>query len=249
MSELNQKLFENYKTTHSNYLDGSNHKQQIRLDARANKNYTHLLPANKSANILEIGCNKGFFLTWLTNKGYSNLTGIDLSPGDLEEAEKYTGLSDLYCMDALDYIKDKDETYDLIIFRAVFEHIEKIYSEHFLQSVGKALKPDGTVLVEVPNMDWFIASHERYMDFTHEVGFTRESLRQLLSLYYSVVDINKIEEGYFTFSGMVRIKLLKPIIRTIIKVVFSIMGEGAADTWWSNRNILGIAKNFKKSHQ
>lgn len=245
MSELNKKLFENYKSTHSNYLDESNQKQQIRLDARANKNYTQLLPADKSINILEIGCNKGFFLTWLRGKGYTNLTGIDLSPGDLEEAKHYTGLPNLYCMDALDYIKDKNETFDLIIFRAVFEHIEKIYSEHFLQSVGKALKPNGTVLIEVPNMDWFIASHERYMDFTHEVGFTRESLRQLLSLYYNDVDINKIEEGYFTFSGMIRVKLLKPIVKGVLKVVFGIMGEGASDTWWGNRNILGIAKNFK----
>lgn len=31
-------------------------------------------------------------------------------------------------------------------------------------------------------MDSIFASHERYMDFTREVGFTEESLGQLFSL-------------------------------------------------------------------
>ena len=37
----------------------------------------------------------------------------------------------------------------------------------------------GIAIIDVPNMDWFWNGHERYMDFTHEVGFTPESLEQI----------------------------------------------------------------------
>ena len=47
-----------------------------------------------------------------------------------------------------------------------------------LEKISSSLKPDGMAIIDVPNMDWILGQHERYMDFTHEVGFTRESLAQ-----------------------------------------------------------------------
>lgn len=246
MSAINEKLFENYASTHAGIIDGTHQQQQVRADTRSNLNYPAILPTNKNAKILEIGCNKGYFLHWLRSRGYTDLTGVDLSPGDIAAAKEYTKLPELYCTDGIDFIADKPGIYDVIVFRAVFEHIEKQYSESFLQAVGKAIKPDGKILIEVPNMDWFMAHHERYMDFTHEVGFTRESLGQLLRLLFENVEIRPVHEGYFSFAGMIRIKILKPIVKKIMGAMFAIMGEGANDMWWANRAILAIASKPKK---
>ena len=65
MSEINNKLFYNYHEIHSVYLDGDDELQQKRTNARAEFNYMALLPSNTSISILEIGCNKGYFLHWL----------------------------------------------------------------------------------------------------------------------------------------------------------------------------------------
>ena len=64
------------------------------------------------------------------------------------------------------------------------EHIEKNRILEFLELVNNSLIEGGIALIEVPNMDWIWASHERYMDFTHEVGFTKESLRQIMRNFF-----------------------------------------------------------------
>ena len=39
-------------------------------------------------------------------------------------------------------------------------------------------------------MDWFLMGHERYMDFTHEVGFTPDSLTQICNKIFGNVVIH-----------------------------------------------------------
>ena len=56
-----------------------------------------------------------------------------------------------------------------------------------------ALRAGGAVLIDVPNMDWLFAGHERYMDFTHELGFTQESLSQLLGGVFSEVVVRPVD--------------------------------------------------------
>ena len=47
----------------------------------------------------------------------------------------------------------------------------------------------GVAIIQVPNMDWILSNHERYMDFTHEIGYTRESLADIFRLYFMKVDV------------------------------------------------------------
>jgi hypothetical protein len=51
----------------------------------------------------------------------------------------------------------------------------------------------GIVVIDVPNMDWLFAFHERYMDFTHEVGFTKESLLQVMREVFDDVSIDAVD--------------------------------------------------------
>ena len=69
------------------------------------------------------------------------------------------------------------------------EHIPKGEVLPFLDQIRQGLRVGGLAIVDVPNMDWIFAPHERYMDFTHEVGFTKESLRQVMNNCFSDVSI------------------------------------------------------------
>jgi 2-polyprenyl-3-methyl-5-hydroxy-6-metoxy-1,4-benzoquinol methylase len=84
---------------------------------------------------------------------------------------------------------------DVIVAKAIVEHLAKADLIGLLDAMAGALRPNGMVLIEVPNMDWLLSGHERYMDLTHEVGFTRESLATLLLLRFGDVEVQVTEGG------------------------------------------------------
>lgn len=108
---------------------------------------------------------------------------MDLSVKDIEIARKRNPKIEFWVGDALDqnsYCRD----YDVIISRAVLEHIKKEDVFKFIENMKMHLKDNGLLIVDVPNMDWLYAQHERYMDFTHEGGFTKESLEEVIGMFF-----------------------------------------------------------------
>jgi hypothetical protein len=98
------------------------------------------------------------------------------------------------------------------------------------------------VVLDVPNMDWVLSNHERYMDLTHHVGYTRESLSQMLRLYFDSVEVQgSLEPVESTFSW-VRVLLVKPLVVRLLRFFFRIMGEGAANILFESRGIVGVGK-------
>lgn len=88
-----------------------------------------------------------------------------------------------------------------------------------------------------------MAQHERYMDLTHEVGFTKESLGEILRLYFDNVTIYPVVYEFpQSFKSKLRISLLKPLAVKLIRLLFKLLGEGASNTQFEYREIIGIAK-------
>ncbi|HEX6308365.1 MAG TPA: class I SAM-dependent methyltransferase [Longimicrobiales bacterium] len=235
-----EQLFRNYYETHSRYLDDEAGKvawfaQHLR------QNYLPRMPGpQRGPRILEIGCARGFMLSALAGLGYTDLTGVDLSPADLDRArERVTG-AELHCMDAVEFLHARHGAYDVIIAKAILEHQEKSAILPLLETLKHALRPGGRVLIEVPNMDWLMAAHERYMDFTHEVGFTRESLGQLLRLVYGNAAVHPVRDD-----GVGAARFVRPVLRTaaagLVGLVLRALGNNAHETLWNARSILGVA--------
>lgn len=125
--------------------------EQYRFNHVVEKNYSQYIKKNSS--ILEIGCYKGYTLKEL--KKYTNnenIFGIELSNSAVNFAKKYTGLNQIYNEDA----------FDVIIMKAVLEHIEKQRIEQLINLIYASLKNDGVALISVPNMAWIMSNHERY---------------------------------------------------------------------------------------
>ena len=212
-----EELFRNYRKSHNQFsgLDFSN-VEKFYYDYY----YTYYKKIfdkfDKSSKILEIGCNMGSMINILHEEGgFSDLTGIDLSIDDLEIAKsRCSNTIKLECADAFTFLQGKEGLYDIIYSKAVFEHIEKSKITELIQLCKKALKINGVLIVEVPNMDWIYASHERYMDFTHEVGFTKESLGQVFRNEIGNVEIYYLDNSIR--NAGIRMKIARTIFSWLL---------------------------------
>jgi 2-polyprenyl-3-methyl-5-hydroxy-6-metoxy-1,4-benzoquinol methylase len=143
--------------------------------------YKDILPEDRGAAILDVGCGCGHFLYYLTKQNYNAFLGIDISPQQIDHCK--TAITDrVQVHDVFEFLKSNDDTYDVITAHDLVEHIPKERTLELLALVHQALKRGGTFIVRVPNMSNPLSLDSRYSDFSHEAGFTVKSLRQVLSV-------------------------------------------------------------------
>ncbi|MCL0096022.1 class I SAM-dependent methyltransferase [Thermodesulfovibrionales bacterium] len=139
------------------------------------------LPEKLDAEILDLGCGWGTMLLSLWATDYRKLTGVDLSASMCAVAGKELPPEiNIICADAVEFLKDKKECYELITIFDVVEHMRVEKAIELLGACRKALTANGAVVIRVPNMANILAAYSRYMDVTHLVGYTEWSLFQLL---------------------------------------------------------------------
>ncbi|MDE3058747.1 MAG: class I SAM-dependent methyltransferase [Bacteroidota bacterium] len=251
LTDLRKDIFQKYKKIHDDFVDNDALNYQERLEWFRHlfmKNYRDCFK-NPESRVLEIGCNKGYFLSILRDNGFNKLFGIDLSPDDIAEARKRFQLENVVVADAFEFLskhsKGKAKTFDIIFAKDVLEHIPKHQLNEFLSKIKTALSSNGTVIFQVPNMDWIMSPHERYMDLTHEVGFNKESLGQLMRLHFQNVEIKKV---HYVFPKTWKQKMLFGFFRTaylrLYRFHLKIFSEGAGEVWFESREIMAIGKNL-----
>jgi 2-polyprenyl-3-methyl-5-hydroxy-6-metoxy-1,4-benzoquinol methylase len=152
-------------------------------------NYVSLLPADRDASILEIGPGHGEFLELAVGElGYRRVAAIDLS------AEVVASLAPRFAdvahfadvtrvLDTAAFLAGRAHSFDALFMMHVLEHVPKPQVVGLLTSARVALAPGGSLVIEVPNMaNPIVGLAFRYGDFTHETGFTRTSLEQVLRM-------------------------------------------------------------------
>lgn len=140
-----------------------------------------VLPADHNLTILDLGCGQGQVLYHLHKSGYVNVTGVDQSSSQLDIAKKHLPDSvHLHLEDAETFLTSKSGQYDVIILFDVIEHITKERIPGFLEAIVGALTDGGVMVVRTPNMASPLGVYSLHINFTHEIGFTESSLRQLL---------------------------------------------------------------------
>ena len=140
-----------------------------------------MLPTDKTARLLDVGCGSGHLVWWLQNEGYANAGGIDLSP-ELVEAAVRLAVQNVKEADVRVYLNEEQRLgkYQAILLRDVLEHFQRDEILSILELCAKCLSPGGILLLQVPNAESPFFGRIRYGDFTHEVAFTATSLAQLL---------------------------------------------------------------------
>jgi 2-polyprenyl-3-methyl-5-hydroxy-6-metoxy-1,4-benzoquinol methylase len=137
------------------------------------------LPAVTGSTVCEIGPGECEFAELLVSRGHQ-VTIIDSSDEVVAVARTF-GLDAVLTSDTTAWLTERPSTFDAVVMLHVLEHVPKPAIIPLLTAIRSSLRPGGALLLEVPNMgDPLNGSHARYADFTHEVGFTEESLSYVL---------------------------------------------------------------------
>lgn len=239
--EYHKELFNRYNETHGAYLDGPDAEKMAWFDFYFETVYKHYFKEiPHDATIAELGCNKGYLLATLARRGYTQLSGVDLSPDDVVIARHRVPQATVVCDDAITYLQNNKNSFDCIILKALIEHIKKDQLFPFLQAIHGALKKGGIVFIDVQNSDWLFGLHDRYVDFTHELGFTPESLGQVLRIFFANVQVTPTESPVWQ---MGRRDTIKHAIAK--KIVFTLLQWAQPEASCSSKRLL-IARAVKQ---
>lgn len=136
------------------------------------------LPSDKSTRILDLGCGYGGILYFLREAGYTQVTGVDVSPEQIDFARKL-GLENVHCQDVRQFLGDvPDGAFDAVIAFDILEHFTKPELFNLLSELHRILALNGKLIVHVPNGEGLFFGKTFYSDLTHEQVFTRASLSQ-----------------------------------------------------------------------
>lgn len=109
-----------------------------------------LLVNFKESQVLDVGCGTGLFTKPIISAGCKNCYGVDgpTEFGSLAIKRGYKEVVEVenLCIDSIPY---KDEKFDLVVCKDVFEHL--LDPLHTLSEIKRVLKPNAYLLLHVPN--------------------------------------------------------------------------------------------------
>lgn len=133
------------------------------------------------STVLDLGCGLGFVSYSIAEKA-KRVVGIDYSKEDILKAKSLFQRDNLEyrCEDALIYLQNKTETFDILILSHILEHIEE--PENFLNTFKSFFK---YIYIELPDFDKTLLNIIRkdlnmpfiYSDADHVVEFDREEIK------------------------------------------------------------------------
>ena len=159
---------------------GSQKKLDARVQHAQYEAAYRSLPPDHRAAIVDLGCGKGEWLGWMASKGYSMLTGVDLSESDLATARLEDPAQRWVQGNGITFLESQSAAFDLIHAKDVVEHMTKDEFIQFLMGAHRALRPRGSVWLLTFNAQSPLSTATRYGDFTHEIALTPSSAAQCL---------------------------------------------------------------------
>lgn len=196
-----------------------------------------ILPPDKNAKILDLGCGYGPFLYTLQKEGYTNSLGIDINI-DLLETGKRFGVRNVFRMDLVNFLKQEQNrnSFDVITAFDVIEHFTKDEILDILDNIYKNLRFNGLFIMKTPCAESLKGLATRYSDFTHEIAFTRRSALEL----FTTIGFKKIR----VFPDKIIHYNLKMVIGWILQTAIAKMFR--ADRWMFSQNLIAVGYKCKE---
>jgi SAM-dependent methyltransferase len=147
-------------------------------------------------SIVEVGCGKGYFLEFLTEKGF-DITGFDPT---------YEGSNPKIIKSYFDS-EARIQSSGLVL-RHVLEHIEKPID--FLMKLSSGNARNGRVYIEVPCFDWICQKKAWFDIFYEHVNYFR--LSDFQRMFGSIVDSGHVFGGQYIYVVAELNSLQQPMI-------------------------------------
>lgn len=221
------RFYHRYVSTHLTHRKGESSLERFRSDFPVwDKHFGRLLPSDRASRILDVGCGQGALVYWLTQRGYHNAEGIDLSHEQVATARRL-GLENISQGDMAGYLGCRLGQYDALILRDVIEHFTRDEILEILGLVQRALRPGGTAVFQVPNAESPFFGRIRYGDFTHEIAFSASSLIQVLQMSgYRNIRLRSTDPVARSFLSLMRVALWKGVEALYRLLLFAELGRG-----------------------
>jgi len=125
------------------------------------------LDGKPGQKVLEIGCGWGGFAEMAVQRGLS-VTGLTLSPAQLDWAHKRVPQADLRLQD----YRDLHEKFDHVVSIEMFEAVGERWWPTYFAQIAKALKPGGTAMIQsITIRDDLFAAYRKGTDFIQQYVF------------------------------------------------------------------------------
>lgn len=231
--------YENYVSTQLGHIHGDDYPMMSRY---FHKNYARYIQS-RADRILDVGFGMGHFLHFLKEYGCHEVSGIDLSQECVDYClDRGLGTAESLQKSGMEeFLADKQEAFDIIVLNDVIEHFQKDALINNLKLIKNALRPGGRLIVKTLNSaNPITASASRYIDFTHLMGFTEESMSQVLRLAgYSKVNV--VPQDIWVFNPLVNLagKLLQGFFNGLFRVLTLLYGRKTTRIF--TKDIIAIA--------
>lgn len=243
--EWKQRIYDSYMS--NGFEEAHNRNKEFEKHNRYfMKNYIKFMPKDKSCKVLELGCGMGQFYYFCKKNGYLNYTGIDASTENIEYIKNiFDENPEVFVEDIISYLssqKAREERYDVVVLNDVIEHLCKSEIFDVLDGVHRILNDEGVFFIKTPNMaNPFVSTAGRYIDFTHEIGFTEKSMRQVLraSCYR---DIKIIGTDVYVMIPVINIisKIFSKIVNIALFLFSALYGRTSLRIF--EKDILAVAR-------
>jgi 2-polyprenyl-3-methyl-5-hydroxy-6-metoxy-1,4-benzoquinol methylase len=162
------------------------------------------LPTERSADIGELACGHGRMLHFLRERGYTNLSAVDLSADQVALARQVT--PNVTHGNALEWLREHRQSFDLLVAMDLIEHFTREEALLFIDLCFAALKPGGRLILQTPNADSPFGLQHRYNDMTHEWAFNANQLSRLLAragfISIELRELGPVPWGYSAVSSV-----------------------------------------------
>jgi 2-polyprenyl-3-methyl-5-hydroxy-6-metoxy-1,4-benzoquinol methylase len=174
MNALNTRLYEQYRTTMGDVHDDQEWRRPHLLSL-----IRRHFPADRGTSFLDLGCGAGMLLRLLKERGYTKLTGVDVSAEQVLIAHRLG--ADFVRQQELFTFLDScpNDAYDFVIAFDLLEHFEPDDMLRIADHAFRILRPGGWWFIHVPNAEGVFGSLVRWADLTHCQAFTTSSIGQM----------------------------------------------------------------------
>lgn len=156
------------------------HRNRLQLETRYQMAISRINRFKSGGRLLDVGCSLGFFVSASIKAGYL-AEGVEMNPDSARYAAHEGGIK-VFC-GTLSEANYADHTFDVVTLYDVLEHVNQPFV--LLAELARILKPDGLLVLQMPNIRSFMAAVARddwpwLCPPDHVHHFSPKSLRLLL---------------------------------------------------------------------
>ncbi|MFN0072791.1 MAG: SAM-dependent methyltransferase [Chloroflexota bacterium] len=187
---------------------------------------------DRSAPILEIGCGAGYFMEFLMEQGFRDVSGLDISEEQIVLA-RARGLK-AEVGDVFTILPAHPGAFAAIVAIDFLEHFSRTELTKLTPAIRAALVPGGRFITQTPNGQALHGGAVIHGDLTHLTIFTPRSLEQLLRRYgFLHIESTETPLPGSSASWVLR-RTLWSLIRATANVVKRIEGVRTEHIWTQN---------------